>query len=66
MSVSNERLAMALEAAAEFAVADERYLPLYERLEREVMERRSRRDILERAKLVARGAPQAVLHRVHH
>jgi hypothetical protein len=61
MAVSDEQLAAALKAAAEFAVADERYLPLYERVEAEVLARRGRSEALARARSIAKTEHHPVL-----
>jgi hypothetical protein len=50
------RLERALETVAVLLIEDEVYLPIFERLERELAEARKTADTLERARRIARGA----------
>lgn len=61
MRVSDERLAEALKTIAEIVVHQPKFLPIYERIESEVIDRSARTNSLARAKMVAKGVHRPVL-----
>lgn len=64
--VTAERLANALIVLARIVAADERALPLYERIEREFEAMQARESTLERARALANRASGTLQQRLQH